>query len=63
MTALTLMLDLMQATTGRITLAKQGAAMFTAQGCLGTHHIGVQLCSRSATSMGVPKKSLTHLCV
>ncbi len=33
--------------------------MFRAQGCLGTHLIGVQQSSSSATSMGVRKYSRT----
>lgn len=54
-----LMPDLMQATTGRIALAARGAVTFSAQDCLGTHHIGVrvQLRSSSATLMSVCKNT------
>ena len=59
-----LMPDLMQATTGRIALAARGAVTFSAQDCLGTHHIGVrvQLRSSSATLMSVAK-TLPQLCI
>ena len=59
MTALTLMLGLMQATTGRITLALVQTCLTpkAVKDGLTTHHIGMQLCSSSATSMGVPKNT------
>ncbi len=56
-----LMPDLMQA-TGRIALAARGAVTFSAQDCLGTHHVGVQLRSSSATLMSVAK-TLPQLCI